>query len=222
MAESVLGFILAFAKDLPTTLRLQQHREWRHRETEQVAGKEILVAGMGPVGHSIAEMAGRMGMRATGIARTARPGAGALQQVLEVSDLPAAVATADYVVNALPLTDATFRLFDRSVFERMKPTCRFINVGRGATVDEAALAAALRDGLIAGAALDVFADEPLPPDSPLWDLPGVIVSPHMSGDHVGWQRALVDLFLDNLQRFVEGRNLRNVVDLDRGFGPAEV
>jgi phosphoglycerate dehydrogenase-like enzyme len=129
----------------------------------------------------------------------------------------AAVGWADYVVNALPATPATRHLFDAPVFESMRRSARFINVGRGATVDEAALIEALRGARIAGAALDVFEREPLPPDSPFWELPNTIVSPHMSGDFEGWLEAVVRLFVDNLRRFVAGEPLLNVVDKRQGY-----
>jgi phosphoglycerate dehydrogenase-like enzyme len=126
---------------------------------------------------------------------------------------------ADYVVLALPLTPETRGMFGAALLARMKPAARLINVGRGAVVDEAALVQALREHRIAGAALDVFANEPLPSDHPLWDLPGVIVSPHMSGDYIGWQKAVSGLFVDNFRRWLAGRPLRNVVDKARGYVP---
>jgi phosphoglycerate dehydrogenase-like enzyme len=124
------------------------------------------------------------------------------------------------VVNVLPSTPATRRRFDDAVFSAMLPSARFVNVGRGGTVDEAALIRALRDGTIAGAALDVFEREPLPEDSPLWDLPNVIVSPHMSADFAGWRETLVELFVENLSRYLSGRPLKNVVDKELGYVPS--
>jgi phosphoglycerate dehydrogenase-like enzyme len=121
------------------------------------------------------------------------------------------------VVDALPATPATRRLFDASVFGSMRPSARFINVGRGATVDEEALIEALRQGGIGGAALDVFEREPLSSDSPFWELPNTIVSPHMSGDFEGWLEAVVRLFVENLRRFVAEEPLLNVVDKREGY-----
>jgi phosphoglycerate dehydrogenase-like enzyme len=122
------------------------------------------------------------------------------------------------VLDALPLADGTRGFFDAAAFASMRPTARFYNVGRGATVDEPALIDALRRGGIAGAALDVFAAEPLPADSPLWSMPNVIVSPHISGDLPDWEELVVDVFVENLGRFVGGEPLHNRVDVHAGFG----
>jgi phosphoglycerate dehydrogenase-like enzyme len=136
------------------------------------------------------------------------------------AELLDALPEADVVVNSLPLTDATRHVLDARAFAAMRPTARFVNVGRGATVDEEALVEALRDGRIAGAALDVFEVEPLPASSPLWNMPNVIVSPHMSGDIVGWEARVVDVFVENLDRWLRGEPLENVVDKARGYVPA--
>ena len=133
-------------------------------------------------------------------------------------DFHAALADADYVLDALPLTNPTRHRFDAAAFAAMKPTARFMNVGRGATVDEPALVEALRTGRIAGGALDVFEEEPLPAESTLWSMPNVIVSPHICGDFEGWHAAVVGVFVDNLARYVAGESLRNNVDKVRGHG----
>jgi phosphoglycerate dehydrogenase-like enzyme len=127
------------------------------------------------------------------------------------------LAEADYVVLAAPLTEQTRGMIDTAALSVMKPTARLINVGRGPLVVQDDLVEALAAGRIAGAALDVFAAEPLPESSPLWTMENVIVSPHMSGDVVGWRSELVALFQDNLTRYLDGRPLRNVVDKQRGY-----
>src|SRR5207237_7696945 len=131
---------------------------------------------------------------------------------------PEALGEADYVLDAMPLTPQTHHRFDAAAFAAMKRSARFLNVGRGGTVDTGALVDALRTGAIAGAALDVFEEEPLPEDHPLWSFPNVIVSPHMAGDVDDWEERVMEVFLDNLARFVDGRPLRNVIDKERGFG----
>lgn len=225
MAEYVLGLVLALAKDLPRTLDLQRRREWRHRETERLDGRTVLVVGAGSIGREIARFLHGAGMRVLGVARRARRSADrgspddAFERVVGTDDLPAVLPEADYVVLALPLTPETRGLFGADALARMKRTARLINVGRGAVVDQAALVEALRSGRIAGAALDVFADEPLPADHPFWDLPGVIVSPHMSGDFVGWREAVPALFVENFRRWRAGAPLLNVVDKARGYVP---
>jgi phosphoglycerate dehydrogenase-like enzyme len=109
-------------------------------------------------------------------------------------------------------------MFDAKAFDAMRPTAHFVNIGRGATVDEDALVDAIRSGTIAGASLDVFVEEPLAADSPLWSMPTVAVSPHISGDLLDWEEAVVGVFVDNLRRFVAGEALRNPVDTEAGFG----
>ncbi len=211
MAEWVLGAILAFAKDLPRTLALQRDRTWRHRETEPVAGRSATVVGSGPIGHAITDLLRATGMNVQLVGRTARDGVHAFEALDEL--LP----DTQYLVLAAPLTEQTRGLLHAGTLARLPDTARVINVGRGPLIVQDDLVAALSDGSVAGAALDVFEVEPLPDDSPLWTHPGVIVSPHMSGDIVGWRDTLVDLFVENLDRFVAGRELRNVVDKERGY-----
>ncbi|HVV19697.1 MAG TPA: D-2-hydroxyacid dehydrogenase [Pseudonocardiaceae bacterium] len=220
IADYVLALVLAFAKDLPTTIRLQTEHRWQHRETEPIAGRAALVVGTGPIGRAIGRKLALLGMRVSGAGRTARSGDPDLGDIVDMDGLPSALGDADYVVLAAPLTDRTRGLVDAAVLAAMRPTARLINVGRGDLVREPDLVAALRDGVIAGAALDVFADEPLPASSPLWRMANVVVSPHMSGDLVGWRDDLAALFVDNLRRYVSGAPLRNVVDKALGYVPS--
>jgi phosphoglycerate dehydrogenase-like enzyme len=156
-------------------------------------------------------------MRVEAVGRTARPADDVFERIRGADELHAALAEADFVVDAMPLTPQTRHLFDAAAFAAMKPTARFINVGRGATVDERALVEALSAGRLAGAALDVFEQEPLPPDSPLWDMEQVIVFPHMSGDVEGWEADFANVFYDNVGRWLRGEPLHNVVDKRLGF-----
>ncbi|RZT84081.1 phosphoglycerate dehydrogenase-like enzyme [Pseudonocardia sediminis] len=211
MAEYVLGAILAFAKDLPTSLRLQDAGTWRHRETEPIAGRTAVVVGSGPIGHAITSLLRAAGLRVELVGRTARDGVHAFDA------LDGLLPEADFLVLAAPLTDQTRGLLHRGSIARMRDTARVVNVGRGPLIVQDDLVDALAAGRIAGAALDVFETEPLPADSPLWAMGNVIVSPHMSGDIVGWRDALVDLFAENLALFRDGRELRNVVDKARGY-----
>jgi phosphoglycerate dehydrogenase-like enzyme len=217
MSEYVLALALALAKDLPGTLRLQHERRWRHRETERLGGKHALVAGTGPIGRAIGRTLAAAGMTVTGVGRRARESDPDLGTVLPMDRLAEGLAAADYVVLAAPLTDATRGMIDAAALSAMRPTARLINVGRGPLVVQEHLVAALTESRIAGAALDVFADEPLADASPLWAMDNVIVSPHMSGDVVGWRSELVALFHDNLTRYLDGRPLRNVVDKRHGY-----
>ena len=217
IAEYVLGLVLAFAKDLPGTWDRQRRREWEHRDTERVAGATALVVGVGPIGRATARLLRAAGMRVRGVGRTARTGDPDFGEVRASVDLATLLPGTDYLVLAAPLTVQTRGLIGAAELRALRATARLINVGRGELVDEAALVDALRTGALAGAALDVFEREPLPTSSPLWALPGVIVSPHMSADAAGWRESLADLFLDNLRRWCAGRPLRNVVDKSVGY-----
>lgn len=220
IAEYVLGLMLVLAKGFTAVFERQQRREWQHRETERLERKRVLVAGVGPIGRAIARNCAALRMSVRGVARTTRPGDDVLAEIAAIEGLTDAVSSADYVVNTLPSTDETHHVFDHAVFEAMNPWTRFVNVGRGSTVDERALIRALETGRIAGAALDVFEQEPLPHGSPLWTMPNVIVSPHMAGDAAGWREGVVELFVRNLERYLTGRPLLNVVDKTRGYVPS--
>ncbi|MDJ0461062.1 D-2-hydroxyacid dehydrogenase [Streptomyces sp. H27-C3] len=213
IAEYVAGLVLAMAKDFPGSLELQRQRRWRHRETVRVAGSRAVVVGSGPIGRESARLLTALGITTALVGRTARPG------VHGTDELPALLARADWVVCAAPLTDSTRGMFNSAVFDVMQSSARFINVGRGQLVVEDDLVAALTKRWIAGAALDVFSQEPLPPQSPLWDVPGLIVSPHMSGDIVGWRDQLGTQFVELYELWAAGSPLPNVVDKKRGYVP---
>lgn len=219
IAEHVLGVLLLFAKDLRGVLERQRRREWRPRDTETLEGRRLLVVGVGPIGRAIARTAKAFGMIVRGVGRTSRAGDAVFGTVMGVDELHEALGWADVVVDVLPATPATHHLFDAEAFAAMNPWARFVNVGRGSTVDEAALVEALRSGRIAAAALDVFETEPLPAASPLWDLPNVVITPHVAGDAAGWREAVVELFVENLERYLTGEPLKGVVDKRLGFVP---
>ncbi|MBW8090574.1 D-2-hydroxyacid dehydrogenase [Streptomyces hygroscopicus subsp. hygroscopicus] len=215
IAEYVAGLVIAMAKDLHGSWELQRQRRWQHRETMRLAGTRAVVVGAGPIGRAIGSTLGALGVVVDLVGRTARQG------VRGGDELPELLPRADWVVCAAPLTDATRGMFDRSAFDRMKPTARFINVGRGPLVVEKDLTAALVARRIGGAALDVFEHEPLTADDPLWDVPGLFVSPHMSGDTVGWRDHLAEQFQDNYDRWCAGQPLLNVVDKRLGYVPVD-
>ncbi|MEW2285444.1 D-2-hydroxyacid dehydrogenase [Streptomyces sp. NPDC047841] len=213
IAEYVAALVLAAAKDLPRTLELQRERVWRHRETRRVAGTRACVVGSGPIGRAIVRTLKALGVTTALVGRVPRIG------VHGPDDLDRLISRADWVIAAAPLTEQTYRMFDAHRFGVMQPSAFFVNVGRGDLVDEEALARALARRWIAGAALDVFTTEPLPGDSPLWGLPGLVVSPHMSGDTVGWRDELGAQFVELYERWAAGRPLPNVVDKTRGYVP---
>ena len=218
MAEYALALVAAVCADLPATLRLQARHEWLHRETRRLAGNQVLVLGAGGIGRATTRLLRAAGLRVACVARSRRedPGIG---EIAALDELPWLLPSADFVVLALPHTPATEGIIGTAELALMRPDAWLVNLGRGALVDEPALVAALGKDEIGGAALDVFATEPLPADSPLWTHPNVIVSPHMSGDARGWDRALTDLFLAQLTRFRAGQPLENVVDKTLGFAP---
>ncbi|MFG3258183.1 D-2-hydroxyacid dehydrogenase [Streptomyces sp. NPDC048172] len=222
IAEYVAGLVLAMAKDFRGTWELQRQRRWRHRETFRVGGTRAVVVGSGPIGRAIGRTLMALGVNVDLVGRTARDGDPEFGRVhataaLEGSD--GLLGTADWVVCVAPLTEESRGMFDAAAFARMKPGAHFINVGRGQHVVQADLADALLKHRIKGAALDVFDQEPLATDSGLWDVPGLLVSPHMSGDTVGWRDDLAEQFLDNFDRWEAGEPLLNVVDKDLGYVP---
>jgi phosphoglycerate dehydrogenase-like enzyme len=158
-------------------------------------------------------------MEVEAVGRSARDGDTDFGHIYAIDELHERLSSADYVVLITPLTEQTRNLFGADEFAAMATQARFINIGRGPLVVEDALLAALRDGEIAGAALDVFVDEPLPPESPFWQAPNCLVSPHMSGDFAEYEAAMADQFMQNWARYLAGEPLLNVVDKRLGFVP---
>jgi phosphoglycerate dehydrogenase-like enzyme len=212
IAEYVLALILMFAKDLHRTLALQKERRWIHRETELVKDRRVVVLGAGGVARELAPLLRGAGMQVQVVGRTARKDDPQLGQVFATTEADEVLVDADFVVVALPLTAETRGYLDARRLALLHPGARVINVGRGPLIAQDALLAALEAAQIAGAALDVFNEEPLAPDHPFWSRDDVIVSPHMSGDRLGWERSVVDGFADNLRRWQRGEALVNVVD----------
>ena len=219
IAEWVLAVLLLFAKDLRRTLDYQREANWVHRETESLLGRRVLLLGPGPVGRETALLLQAAGMVVDVVGRRARvdPELGTIHTI---DDLDQLLPEADDVVLALPLTEATRGLIDAGRLALMRPGARLVNVGRGAVVVEEALLASAREGHLGAAALDVFEQEPLPSDHPFWTMDNVLVSPHMSGDLVGWRGRVVDRFAANLRRWTAGEPLVDVVDL-RDHGASE-
>jgi phosphoglycerate dehydrogenase-like enzyme len=213
ICEWVLAAVLAHVKGLAETWERQRRGVWQHRVTGRLAGRRAAVVGTGSIGRAVAAGLSALGVEVELVGRTAgRAGTG------RGSDRLAEVARdADILVLALPLTAETAGLVDAAVLDALGPAGFLVNVGRGRSVVEADLVGALRSGAIAGAALDVFEVEPLPASSPLWTLPRVLVSPHMSGDYQGFEADMMRIFADNLRRWLTGSPLRNVVDFDRGY-----
>lgn len=181
-----------------------------------LAGKTMLVVGLGGIGTEAARRGAALGMRVLGTRNSSREGPAFVEYVGLADELPELAAGADVIVNALPLTDATAGLMDSDFFAATKKGVLFVNVGRGATVDTAALVAALETGQVGGAGLDVTEPEPLPADHPLWDFGNVVITPHVAGAG-GERERHMTLLLENLRRYAAGEPLLNVVDPDRGY-----
>jgi phosphoglycerate dehydrogenase-like enzyme len=224
MAEHALGLMLGFARKLHLARDLQRERRWGHIELRDTGrpfavlqGATLGVIGFGSIGAAIAQRARAFGMRVIAIRRTPRTPPAPADEQWDAGRLDELLAAADWIVLAPPLTAETRGMIGARELALMRPHAVIVNLGRGALIDEPALIGALSAGRIGGAALDVFEGEPLPASSPLWAMPNVIVSPHVSGLGPGlWERA-VDLFARNLRAFIEGRPLENVVDKRTGY-----
>lgn len=214
ISEFVMGCMLFFAKGLARMKEQQRERVYKKFLIEELHGKTVVLIGVGELGSAVAQRSKAFGMNTIGVRR--RPGRDdvdpAIDDVVQMEEMAGALADADYVVSSLPLTERTRGLIDERFFIAMKNSAIFINVGRGKAVQEAALVRALEEGWIGGAGLDVYEQEPLPADSPLWAMPNVLISPHMCGDTAMYMERFTDILCDNLLRYAEGRPLRNVVD----------
>ncbi|GAA3282212.1 D-2-hydroxyacid dehydrogenase [Nesterenkonia halobia] len=212
LAEFALFGVLAGAKDLPRLQAQQREHRWTQRwEMRQIDEMTVLVVGLGGIGSSVAEKLDALGATVVGTSRSGRPVDG-VDRIVDVADLPSAAAEADAVVVTLPGTAATEGLVGRDVLDAIKPGATVVNVGRGTVIDEDALVAALDDGRVGFAALDVFAVEPLPEDSPLWDHPHVLVSPHTAALNRAEEERIAKMFAENARRLLDGEPMRSRVD----------
>lgn len=220
IAEYVLGAVLAQAKDSRNSLDLQRRHQWQHRETRSILGAKALVVGTGAIGREIARLLRAAGLEVRGVGRVARGDDPDFGSIVASTELVEHVGWCDHLILAAPLTPATRSLVNGQVLEAMKPDAHLVNVARGPLVDEDALLDALVNTRIGAATLDVFDNEPLPAEHPLWDAPGVTITAHMSGDVIGWRDTLARQFADNVRRWLAGEPLLNVVDKKLGYIPA--
>jgi phosphoglycerate dehydrogenase-like enzyme len=219
ISEFVIGAVLAFAKGFPRAARSQIEHKWNPYLPEEVEGKTLGVLGMGAIGSRVVALARALGMRVLAMRRSvaARRKGETGVEFLPPAELPYLLGESDYVVLAVPLTPETRGLIGEKELRAMRPSAVLVNIARGAVLDEDALVRALKEGWIAGAALDVFRQEPLPPESPLWDLPNVLLTPHVSGGTPRYMERAAGLFSQNLRRYLSGEPLRNVVHPERGY-----
>lgn len=212
MAELTFLFMLSLLRRIDRIREDQRNHIWDRRHQSLLWSKTIVIAGVGTISEELALRCKAFGMRTIGVSdsRTSAPG---FDEIAPRARLKEAAAQADALVALVPLDKTTIGMFDASVFAAMKPSAIFINVARGPVVDEGALIAALREGRIAGAGLDVFVTEPLPADNPLWDLPNVIITPRIGGMSDVYDRQIHPLVAHNLRCFLDGRmnDMKNIV-----------
>ncbi|HKK93365.1 MAG TPA: D-2-hydroxyacid dehydrogenase [Longimicrobiales bacterium] len=219
IAEHALAMTLSLARLLPRALDSQRDGRWFHaprRDVIELHSSRALVLGYGAIGRRLAEVAHCFGMQVTAVKRTPAAANGAVR-VMTIDALPSLLPEADVVFVALPLTDETHGLLGRAELALLKPSSLFVNVGRGPIVDEGALIDLLRRGGIAGAGLDVFEEEPLAADSPLRSMRNVIVTGHYGGESPHYDRRAMDVLQENVELYLQGRPLRNVVDKRAGY-----
>jgi phosphoglycerate dehydrogenase-like enzyme len=216
MAEFGLTLVLGLLKQLPFFVAAQREHAWRRTLPARAAGKTLGILGLGAIGEALAMKAAALGMRVIGTQRApkAHP---AVARVEPPAGTDVVLAESDAVVVLLPLTDETRGQLSRERLARMKPGAVLVNLARGGIVDEDALVEALREGRLAAAAFDVFAREPLPPDSPLWDAPNLWITPHMAGGFPEILDETTRLFAENVARLERGEPIRNAIDRTRGY-----
>jgi phosphoglycerate dehydrogenase-like enzyme len=217
----IMAFVLAFARGLDRYVPQQLRRAWRPAPLDtgviHLPDATALVVGVGGIGAETARLAAAFGIRVIGVDGRRADAPPGVAELHRPEALDALLPRADFVILTVPHTPATEGFMDRARFRRMKPTAFFINIGRGMTTRLDDLAEALRAGEIAGAGLDVFEQEPLPPEHPLWTMPGVLITPHTAGHGPFLDERRFEIFLDNGRRFLAGQPLRNVVDKSSWF-----
>jgi D-2-hydroxyacid dehydrogenase (NADP+) len=212
MREQVIYMMMGVSREVVRQAGDQKAHFWERRLWSTLHGKTAVIAGTGIVGAAIGAALKALGMHVIGVSRSPRKEAG-FDEMIATGKLTEAAARADYLINMLPASGDNLDIFGAKIFGAMKSTAYYISAGRGQTVDEDALLAALREHKIAGAALEVFKTEPLPKDSPFWDLPNVFITPHVGGYVVEYEDFIMPLVVDNMRLFLSGRQseLQNIV-----------
>ncbi|HUS16186.1 MAG TPA: D-2-hydroxyacid dehydrogenase [Chloroflexia bacterium] len=218
ISEHVIAGILAFARGFVGAMHAQREARWDRYAPDEAAGKTLGIIGYGPIGRRTARLAAALDMHVQVLRNTPQPAPEPpVERFYRPDELHELLAASDYVLLAAPNTPATHHLIDAAALAAMRPGAVLINIARGGLVDEPALIAALQGGQIKGAALDVFAQEPLPADSPLWGMPNVLITPHLAGANPHYNRRATELFCENLRRYLAGAPLQNLVDPARGY-----
>ncbi|HKW91359.1 MAG TPA: D-2-hydroxyacid dehydrogenase [Methylomirabilota bacterium] len=216
MPENILGALFHLTKPYAGAAFDQKERRWRRRVSETLAGKTLGILGLGAIGQELARKAGALELRVIGTRRNPAP-LPHVERVYGPEETDTVLAAADFVLLLLPSTVETRGFMSAARFRRMKPSAYLLNFGRGDLVVDADLIEAVKAGTIAGAVLDVFTTEPLPPEHPFWVTEGIAVLPHVGGLHPERDRIVAGLFADNLERFLAGRSLRETVDRSTGY-----
>jgi D-2-hydroxyacid dehydrogenase (NADP+) len=218
IGEFVVSLMLMFTKNAPLFFDAKQKKQWLRSPGTVLRGKTVGIVGLGSIGQEVARLCKAFRMRVIATRRSPkRRYARNVDLLLPPNGLPRLLEESDYVAICLPLTKETRKLIGEAELKMMKPTAYIINIGRGPIIDEEALIRALEEKQIAGAGLDVFTTEPLPKESKLWDLPNAIISPHVSGGREDYEVGAIDIFCRNLQRYLEGKRMINVVNKEKGY-----
>jgi phosphoglycerate dehydrogenase-like enzyme len=220
ISEHIVASILHFSRRFYRAVHNQPLHKWERVTADEAYDHTVCFVGYGPIARRAAVLCKALGMRSVAVRASLleqQPGFEAVERFYPLSDLNKAIAEADYVVIAAPHTPASDKMKGPAQFAAMKSSAVLVNISRGALVDETALTKALEEGKIAGASLDVFEQEPLPESSPLWDLPNVLITPHNAGSNPSYDKRVVELFCDNLGRYLRGEMLRNQVIKERGY-----
>ena len=219
ISEHIIGVLLGYYRGLHQSVKMQEQKIWGQDAIhyDQLAGKNLLVVGTGHIGQQLSKSIRSLGVNTYGINTTGHPVEG-FTETYSIKNLSKIVSEMDIVVGILPGTHETYHIFNSDIFEKMKKSAIFINVGRGDTVHTKELITALEKKHIAFAALDVFEEEPLPKESPLWDFENILITPHISGLTVDFQNKFMKIFLANLKNYVANKELSvNQVELKRGY-----
>jgi len=218
IAEHVLAFLLTFTRKFQESFYNQQKKVWERIDTlTELRGKTVLIVGLGNIGKEVARLASCFGARVIAVDIPEKEKPEFVQQLGGVDELAALLAEADFVVLALPHTKDTHHFMNKERLEVMKQQAVLLNIGRGGVVDEQALIRVLQEKKIGGAALDVTEKEPLPQESPLWSMENVVITPHHSGISEKYMERAIDLFYLNLQAYLKGERLPNLIDKERGY-----
>jgi D-2-hydroxyacid dehydrogenase (NADP+) len=217
ISEMIIAMMLVLTKQMHKFMRYKFEAKWQPHTPDELAGKIVGILGLGSIGSETAKKTKCLGMKIIALKKHPTKKPYYVDEILGSEGLDRLLRQSDFVVLTLPLTDETYHMIGEEQFRSMKPTAYVINMGRGALIDTNALLKALKEGWIAGAGLDVFENEPLPVDSELWKLDNVVITPHVAGSSPYYDERAVEIFCDNLKRYIEGKPLRKEVDKKAGY-----